>query len=106
VLLSLSFPPLLFVVHLPLFPVKEVCLVIGLLPFVVAHPYVRVVLPVLVNDFVYVVPFLIVRLGILKDRTFLVIEVVEREKERGKSRKPTQTTRMRMGLVVIRGTGT
>jgi len=47
-----------------------VCLVIGLLPFVVAHPYIRAVLPVLVNDFVDVVPFLIVRLGTLKDHSF------------------------------------
>ena len=45
------------------------CFVVGLLSFVVAHPYVRAVLPVLVSDFVDVVPFLIVRLGILKDRT-------------------------------------
>jgi len=50
---------------------REICSVIGILLFVVAHPYV---LPVLLND---MVPFVVVRLG---GACFLRIEVVERAK--------------------------
>ena len=59
-LLAVSFFPLLFTIHLLLFPIREVCLVIGLLPFVVAHPYVRAALPVLLKAFIDVVPFVFV----------------------------------------------
>jgi hypothetical protein len=38
-LLAVSFFPLLFIIYLPLFPIREVCLVTGLVPFVIAHPY-------------------------------------------------------------------
>ncbi|PPQ99656.1 hypothetical protein CVT26_009190 [Gymnopilus dilepis] len=44
-LLVLSFVPLLFIIHLPAFPIREVCLVGGLMPFVLCHPWVRAALP-------------------------------------------------------------
>ncbi|KAJ3511622.1 hypothetical protein NLJ89_g3990 [Agrocybe chaxingu] len=46
-LLTLSFFPLLFVIHLPWFPLREVCLVIGLTPFILTHPYVQALFPLL-----------------------------------------------------------
>ncbi|KIM41141.1 hypothetical protein M413DRAFT_445856 [Hebeloma cylindrosporum] len=68
-LLSLSFFPLLFIIHLPLFPIREVCLVVGLVPFVITHPYVRaVLLPMLWHAFVDVMPFVLVRMGRVKNR--------------------------------------
>jgi len=46
-LLVLTFPPLLFVVHLPWFPMREICLVAGLTPVIFTHPYVQALIPVL-----------------------------------------------------------
>ncbi|PPQ82009.1 hypothetical protein CVT25_014661 [Psilocybe cyanescens] len=60
-LLVVSFPPLLFVIHLPIFPIREVCLIAGLAPFVLAHPYVRMVLPVLGGLLVDAAPALLGR---------------------------------------------
>ena len=69
-LLAVSFFPLLFIIHLPLFPIREVCLVTGLIPFVIAHPYVRTLFPTLWPAFVEVMPFVIIRLGAFKERMF------------------------------------
>ena len=89
-LLAISFFPLLFVIHLPLFPIREVCWVIGLLPFVVAHPYVRAALPVLLKAFVDVVPFLFVRLGTLKDRTLSRLRLWKGGKREGEMKQANQ----------------
>jgi len=47
-----------------------VCLVTGLVPFVIAHPYIRALLPSLCRVFLDVMPFILVRLGTFKDHTF------------------------------------
>ncbi|KAJ2915917.1 hypothetical protein MD484_g4506, partial [Candolleomyces efflorescens] len=44
VILTLTFPLLAFIVHLPYFPIRQVFLFGGLLPFVVTHPWVSRVL--------------------------------------------------------------
>jgi len=42
----------------------------GLLPFVVVHPYVRAIPPMLLNGLVELVHFVFVRIGVFKDRAF------------------------------------
>lgn len=42
----------------------------GLVPFVIAHPYVRALVPTLCHTFVDVMPFVIIRIGAFKDRAF------------------------------------
>jgi len=46
-LLLISFFPLLFIVHLPWFPIREVCLLAELAPFLYMHPYVQALIAVL-----------------------------------------------------------
>ena len=76
----MSFFLLLFIIHLPLFPIREVCLVTGLIPFVIAHPYVRTLFPTLWPAFVEVMPFVIFRLGAFKECMFSKLGFQEREK--------------------------
>jgi len=47
----------------------------GLLPFVVAHPYIRAALPVLLKAFIDVVAFVFIRLGAFRDRTLSRLRV-------------------------------
>jgi hypothetical protein len=47
----------------------------GLFPFVIAHPYIRALLPSLCHAFVDVMPFVLVRLGAFKERAFLKLGV-------------------------------
>lgn len=47
----------------------------GLVPFVIAHPYVRSLLPTLCHTFIDVMPVVLIRLGAFKDRAFLKLGV-------------------------------
>ncbi|TFK26833.1 hypothetical protein FA15DRAFT_666970 [Coprinopsis marcescibilis] len=61
-LLVLSFPFMAFVVSLPWFPIREVCLVGGLLPFLGGHPHVRkYLLPLAVPMMTQAAPLVIAR---------------------------------------------
>ncbi|KAF9525859.1 hypothetical protein CPB83DRAFT_858754 [Crepidotus variabilis] len=66
-LLVLSFFPLLFVLHLPIFPVRAVCLFGGLAPFFLTHPYVQAVAPVLWPVILDYLPIVVKRAAIAKD---------------------------------------
>ncbi|KAF5317834.1 hypothetical protein D9619_012638 [Psilocybe cf. subviscida] len=48
-LLVLTFFPLLFFIHLPWFPLREVALIAGLAPFAATHPRVQAAAPVLLQ---------------------------------------------------------
>ncbi|TFK34174.1 integral peroxisomal membrane peroxin-domain-containing protein [Crucibulum laeve] len=46
-ILLVTFPPLLFLISLPSFPMRTLCLIGGLAPLALTHPTVRAVLPLL-----------------------------------------------------------
>ena len=71
-LLVVSFFPLLFILHLPWFPIREVCLFGGLAPILFAHPYVQALLPVLVPTLVKLSPVLLDQAATTKDHVLRV----------------------------------
>ncbi|KAF9564199.1 hypothetical protein CPC08DRAFT_734571 [Agrocybe pediades] len=60
-LLFITFFPLLFIVHLPIFPIRQVALTVGLAPFILTHPYVKVILPRLIPLIIDATPILLRR---------------------------------------------
>ncbi|KJA20142.1 hypothetical protein HYPSUDRAFT_204027 [Hypholoma sublateritium FD-334 SS-4] len=67
-LLVLTLVPLLFVVHMPGFPLRAVCIAAGLAPFAIAHPVVRRALPVLLRAAYGTVPLIAPRVHKLRDQ--------------------------------------
>lgn len=85
--LVLSFFPLLFIINLPHFPIREVCLVIGLAPFIVTHPATQRVFPVILHAAVKSAPLVLLRLQELKDRAISALRRGKAELEEVKPPK-------------------
>ncbi|KAH9480863.1 hypothetical protein JR316_0007465 [Psilocybe cubensis] len=67
-LLVVTLPPLLLLIHLPIFPIREVCLFGGLAPFVLTHPYVRLLIPLLWGMAMDTMPVLLARWRRVRNR--------------------------------------
>ena len=70
------------------------------LPFVVAHPYVRTVLPLLANAFFYVAPSVFVSIWALKESAFSGLRLRlrqgnEKMREIGRGYQPARSTTTR-----------
>lgn len=65
--------PLLFVVHMPRFPLRAVCIAAGLAPFAITHPVVRRALPILVRAVHGAAPLIMPRVRKLKDEAVSVL---------------------------------
>lgn len=66
--LIVSFPPLLFLISLPAFPIRQVCLFVGLAPFAVTHPYGRALLPFIGPALRDLTPMVIKKAKVVKGR--------------------------------------
>ena len=76
--LIVSFPPLLFLISLPAFPIRQVCLFMGLAPFAVTHPYGRALLPFIGPALRDLIPVVIKKANLVKGR---IIAAAKRQKQ-------------------------
>ncbi|KAF9447007.1 hypothetical protein P691DRAFT_672356 [Macrolepiota fuliginosa MF-IS2] len=60
-LLVVTFFPLLVLIHLPTFPIREVALFVGLAPFIATHPTVRALAPTLLHSAQISIPAILSR---------------------------------------------
>lgn len=77
-LLAVSFPPLLFFISLPAFPIRDVCLFVGLAPFAVTHPCGRALLPFIGPALRDLIPVVIKKANLVKAQ---ITAAVKRQKQ-------------------------
>ncbi|KAF8177855.1 integral peroxisomal membrane peroxin-domain-containing protein [Pholiota molesta] len=85
--LVLSFFPLLFIINLPHFPIREVCLVIGLAPFIATHPATQRVFPVILHAAAKSAPLVLLRLQEFRDKATSALRRGKAELEEAKQPK-------------------
>lgn len=76
-LLLLSFPVLAFVVALPNFPVREVCLVAGLAPFIATHPVVAKLAPFALPIVQRAAPLIQSRALVVQKRIIVLLSILK-----------------------------
>ncbi|KAF8881838.1 hypothetical protein CPB84DRAFT_1817224 [Gymnopilus junonius] len=90
-LLALSFPLLLLLIHLPLFPIRETCLLIGLSPFFLTHPRIRPVLPLARPLILDSLPALITHSSNLRNRALKFLHLQNASESESETQKQLRT---------------
>ncbi|KAF9474279.1 hypothetical protein BDN70DRAFT_815947 [Pholiota conissans] len=90
--LVITFLPLLFVINLPHFPIREACLIIGLTPFVLTHPAVQRIIPAIVTILAKYAPLVRPRLQQFKDSAISILHrganKIDADKQSSKTEPP------------------